>query len=55
MKRVWGNVRESSGKQGKIEEIFSSCPPGCEKLATALLRRAFAYLISSIEEEIAIL
>ena len=29
-------MRETTGKWGKIEEIFLSCPPGNERLATAL-------------------
>ena len=29
-------MREATGKCGKIEEIILSCPPGSERLATAL-------------------
>ena len=31
-------LRENTGKQGKIEETFLSCPSGSERLATALAR-----------------
>ena len=34
--RFWGNLRESAGKWGEIEDMFSSCLPGSEKLATAM-------------------
>ena len=29
-------MRETTGKWGKIEEMFLSCPPESERLATAL-------------------
>ena len=38
MKKIWGKMREPTGKWGKIEEMFFSCPPGSERLATALVR-----------------
>ena len=37
MKKNWGKMREATGKWGKIEEIILSCPPGGERLVTALL------------------
>ena len=43
MKKNWGKMRKATGKWGKIEEIILSCPPGSERLATALclaMRRA---------------
>ena len=33
---IWGKIRDPTGKWGKIEEMFLSCPPGSERLATAL-------------------
>ena len=36
MKKNWGKMRENTWKRRKIEEIFLSCPPGVERLATAL-------------------
>ena len=32
----WGKMKKNTGKWGKIEETFLSCPPGSERLATAL-------------------
>ena len=29
-------MKETTGKLGKIEEMFLSCPPGSERLDTAL-------------------
>ena len=29
-------MRETTGKSGKMEKMFFSCPPGSESLATAL-------------------
>ena len=37
MKEIWGKMREPTGKWGKIEEMFLSCPPRSERLATGLL------------------
>ena len=31
-------MKETTGKGGKTEEMFLSCPPGSERLATALTR-----------------
>ena len=39
MKKIWGKIREAIGKWGKIEELFLSCPPGSERLATVLSRK----------------
>ena len=36
MKKLWAKMRETVAKWGKIEEMFLSCPPGSERLATAL-------------------
>ena len=36
IRKDWGKIREHAGKWGKIEELFLSCPPGSERLATAL-------------------
>ena len=38
IKKIWGKMREPTGKWGQIEEIFLSCPPGSERLATALYK-----------------
>ena len=40
IKKFWGKLREPTGKWGKIEEMFISCPPGSEGLATALVMAA---------------
>ena len=36
MEKIWGKMRETTGKWGNFEEIFLSCPLGSERLATAL-------------------
>ena len=35
-KKIKEKLREATGKWGKIKEIILSCPPGSERLATAL-------------------
>ena len=34
-------MRETTGKWGKIEEMFLSCPPGSERLATVLVMELY--------------
>ena len=36
MKKSWGKTKETTGKGVKTEEMFLSCLPGSERLATAL-------------------
>ena len=40
MRKIWGKMIETTGNWGQIEEMFCSCPPGSERLATALIASA---------------
>ena len=39
MKKNWGNMRDNTGKWGKLEKKLLSCPPWSERLATAMIMR----------------
>ena len=36
LRKIEGNYKKYTGKLGNIEEMFLSCPPRSERLATAL-------------------